>query len=44
MAGKVICLFPQAAHINLPYLRGRKFQTVLNLFLGDRLQKVALSH
>ena len=44
MAGKVICLFPQATHINLPYLQGRKFQTVLNLFLGDRLQKVALSH
>lgn len=38
MAGKAICLYPMAAHINLPYLQGKKFRTALNLFIGDRVK------
>ena len=38
MAGKAICLQPMAAHINLPFLQGKKLKTAINLFIGDRLK------
>lgn len=39
MAGKAICDFPSASHINMPYLKGQKLLTKINLFLGDRINK-----
>ena len=38
MAGKAICIWPQAYHVNLPYLQGKKFKTAFNLFIGDHLK------
>lgn len=38
MAGKAICIWPQAYHINLPYLQGKKLLTAVNLFIGDRIK------
>lgn len=38
MAGKAICIWPQAIHINLPYLQGRMLKARLNLFIGDRIK------
>lgn len=38
MAGKVLCIWPEAEHINIPYLRGNKLKTALNLFIGDRIK------
>ncbi|MBQ6200271.1 MAG: phosphotransferase [Prevotella sp.] len=38
MAGKAICLWPVAAHINLPFLQGKKLKTALNLFIGDHIK------
>lgn len=38
MAGKAICLWPVAAHVNLPFLQGKRLKTALNLFIGDRIK------
>ena len=37
MAAKAICLWPRAAHVNLPFLQGKKLKTALNLFIGDHI-------
>lgn len=38
MAGKAICIWPSAYHVNLPYLQGKKLMTALNLFIGDHIK------
>ena len=38
MAGKALCIWPQAWHINLPYLQGRKWKTAISLFIGDHIK------
>lgn len=38
MAGKAICIWPSAYHVNLPYLQGKKLKTALNLFIGDHIK------
>lgn len=38
MAGKAICIWPLAFHINLPYLQGKKIKTLISLFIGDRMK------
>jgi uncharacterized protein (TIGR02172 family) len=38
MAGKAICYWPQSHHVNLPYLKGQKFLTAFNIFIGDHLK------
>lgn len=38
MAGKALCIWPEAEHINLPYLRGNKLKTALNLMIGDHIK------
>lgn len=38
MAGKAMCIWPSAFHVNLPYLQGKKLKTSLNLFIGDRMK------
>ena len=38
MAGKAICIWTQAYHVNLPYLEGKKLKTAINLFIGDRIK------
>lgn len=38
MAGKALCIWPQAEHVNLPYLRGNKLMTAFNLMIGDHIK------
>lgn len=38
MAGKAICIWPSATHVNIPFLQGKKLKTALNLFIGDRMK------
>ena len=38
MAGRAICIWPSAFHINLPYLQGKKVKTAISLFIGDRIK------
>lgn len=37
-AAKALCIWPQAHHVNLPFLQGKKFKTALNLFIGDHMK------
>ena len=37
MAGKAICIWPSAFHVNLLYLQGNRIKTAISLFIGDRL-------
>lgn len=37
MAGQAICMWPQSYHVNLPYLKGKKILTAVNLFISDRI-------
>ncbi len=41
MAGKAICIWPQAYHVNLPYLQGKMLKARINLFIGDRIKHSA---
>ncbi|MBQ7709915.1 MAG: phosphotransferase [Bacteroidales bacterium] len=36
-AGKALCIWPQAYHVNLPFLQGNKLKTAFNLFIGDHI-------
>jgi hypothetical protein len=38
MAGRAICIWPSAFHINLPYLQENKIKTAISLFIGDRIK------
>jgi hypothetical protein len=38
MAGRAICIWPSAYHINLPFLQGKKMKTAISLFIGDRIK------
>jgi hypothetical protein len=38
MAGRAICIWPSAYHVNLPYLQGKKIKTSISLFIGDRMK------
>lgn len=38
MAGRAICMWPSAIHVNLPLLQGKKLQTKISLFIGDRIK------
>ena len=38
MAGKAICMWPQAVHVNLPYLQGKKLKARANLFIADQIK------
>ena len=38
MAGEAVCLWPQAYHVNLPYLQNKKILTSINLFIGDHIR------
>ena len=38
MAGRAICIWPSAYHVNLPYLQGKRIKTAISLFIGDRIK------
>ena len=38
MAGRAICIWPSAYHVNLPYLQGNRIKTAISLFIGDRIK------
>lgn len=38
MAGEAMCTFPQAYHVNLPYLQNKRILTAVNLFIGDYIR------
>lgn len=38
MAGRAICIWPSAFHINLPYLQRNRIKTAISLFIGDRIK------
>lgn len=38
MAGRAMCIWPSASHVNLPYLQGKKIKTSVSLFIGDRIK------
>jgi uncharacterized protein (TIGR02172 family) len=38
MAGEAMCLFPQAYHVNLPFLQRKRILTQVNLFIGDHIR------
>jgi hypothetical protein len=39
-AAKVMCTWPSANHLNLPFLQGKKLKTALNLFISDHMKLV----
>ena len=38
MAGRAMCIWPMAYHVNLPYLQGNRIKTAISLFIGDRIK------
>ena len=38
MAGRALCIWPSACHVNLPYLQGNRIKTAISLFIGDRIK------
>lgn len=38
ISGKAICIWPVAAHINLPFLQGKRIKTAISLFIGDHMK------
>ena len=38
MAGRAICIWPSAYHVNLPYLQGKRLKTSIGLFIGDHMK------
>lgn len=37
-AAKVMCTWPSANHVNLPFLQGKKLKLALNLLIGDHMK------
>ena len=37
-AAKVMCTWPSANNLNLPFLQGKKLKTALNLFIADHMK------